>query len=142
MRLVVDASIAVKCLVPEEGSEIASQLLDDRHELLAPYLMAYEVGNALWRKARRGMISREQAVALTASLADVSVTWVDETELPTEAVRLGLASNHPIYDFVYVTLAQRLRATVVTVDARFANAVISTAYQDTVVMLGNPVLEG
>ncbi len=141
MRLVVDASVAVKWLVPEEKSDLANQLLDDRHELFAPYLMAYEVGNALWRKAQRGMISREQAVALVASLADVSITWIHDVQLPVEAVRLGLALNHPIYDFVYVLLAQRLGVTLVTADARFQRVVASSEYHDSLIMLGDPILE-
>ena len=54
MRLVVDASVAVKWLVEEEDSEAADRLLEQRHELFAPRLMASEVGNALWRKVRMG----------------------------------------------------------------------------------------
>ena len=141
MRLVVDASVAVKWLVPVEKSDLANQLLDDRHELFAPYLMTYEVGNALWRKAQRGMISREQAVALVASLADVSITWIDDVQLPVEAVRLGLSLNHPIYDFVYVLLAQRLGVPLVTADTRFQRAIAASEYHDSLIMLGDPIPE-
>ena len=57
MRLVVDASVAVKWLVAEDGSEAAESLIDQRFELYAPRLLASEVSNALWRKARLGEIA-------------------------------------------------------------------------------------
>ena len=47
MRLVVDASVAVKWLVEEEYSDAADRLLEGRHELFAPRLMASEVANVL-----------------------------------------------------------------------------------------------
>jgi predicted nucleic acid-binding protein len=144
VRLVVDASVAVKWLVPERNSDDANQLLADQHELYAPRLMAYEAGNALWRKAQRREIEPVQAVGLVASLADVSMTWidVDDVELSHDALRLALALRHPIYDCVYLALARRIGATLVTADARFARTVSSTEYGDTVVMLGDRSLEG
>ena len=51
MRLVVDASVAVKWLVEEEGSASAERLLEGDHDLHAPRLMVPEIANALWRKA-------------------------------------------------------------------------------------------
>lgn len=59
MRIVVDASVAVKWLVAEEGSDVANRLLTDGGDLYAPRLMASEVANALWRKARLGEIERD-----------------------------------------------------------------------------------
>ena len=40
MRLVVDASVAVKWVVAEENSDIARRLLSEGYELFAPRLMA------------------------------------------------------------------------------------------------------
>ena len=69
MRLVVDASVAVKWLVEEEHSDAADRLLDGNHELFAPRLMASEVGNALWRKVRMGELERSRAGALAAAIS-------------------------------------------------------------------------
>ena len=54
MRLVVDASVAVKWFVREEDSDAATFLRDGRHEIFAPRLMATEIGNALRRKVTLG----------------------------------------------------------------------------------------
>ena len=58
MRFVVDASVAVKWLVVEEDADVAQELATSGQELHAPRLMASEVANALWRKARAGEIER------------------------------------------------------------------------------------
>ena len=54
MRLVVDASVAVKWLIAEEGSDAAHRLAAGADDLHAPRLMASEIANALWRKAPDG----------------------------------------------------------------------------------------
>lgn len=56
MRLVIDASVAVKWLVAEDNSVLARELAASGDDLHAPRLMACEVANALWRKARQGEI--------------------------------------------------------------------------------------
>ena len=141
MRLVVDASVAVKWLVDEEYSDDADGLLDGSHELFAPRLMASEVGNALWRKARMGEIKRSQAGVLAAVIPEMAVRWTSDEVTCPDAVRLSLALDHPVYDCVYLALAHRIGATLVTADARFANALAPTEHGGAVVTLDNLVTE-
>ena len=68
MRLVVDASVAVKWLVDEDNSVIAHRLLDGNHEISAPRLMATEVGNALRHKTLRGDLERSRAEELAEAI--------------------------------------------------------------------------
>lgn len=135
MRLVVDASVAVKWLVEEDYSEIADKLLDERHQLFAPRLMASEVGNALWRKARLGEMERSRAGLLAAAISEMAVSWMSDEAVCPDAVRLSLALDHPVYDCVYLALAHRIGATLVTADARFANALLETEHGGAVVKL-------
>ncbi|MXX06345.1 MAG: type II toxin-antitoxin system VapC family toxin, partial [Gammaproteobacteria bacterium] len=80
MRYVVDASVAVKWLVVEEGAEIAKELAVDGHDLHAPRLMASEVASSLWRKARMGELERNSVGALLAQVPNMPVRWgADET---------------------------------------------------------------
>ena len=141
MRLVVDASVAVKWLVEEEYSAAAERLLDGSHELYAPRLMASEVGNALWRKARMGEMERSRAGALAAAISEMAVSWIGDEGICSDAVRLSLALDRPVYDCVYLALAHRMGATLVTADARFANALAGTEHGGAVVTLDNLVVE-
>ena len=141
MRLVVDASVAVKWLIEEEYSAAADRLLEGSHDLFAPRLMASEVGNVLWRKARMGEIGRSQAGALADAVSEMAVHWTGDEAVCPDAVRLSLALDHPVYDCVYLALAHRIGATVVTADARFANALAETEHGGAVVMLDSLPVE-
>ena len=139
MRLVVDASVAVKWLVEEEDSEAADRLLDGRHELFAPRLLASEVGNALWRKVRAEEIELRRAGALAAAIPEMPVSWMGEEAVCSEAVRLSLALDRPVYDCIYLALAYRLGANLVTADIRFVNALSETEHGELVVTLDGVV---
>ena len=135
MRLVVDASVAVKWLVQEEGSGDADRLLQGEHELHAPRLMVSEVGNALWRKARMGEIARSQVAVLASAVSEMAVYWAQDEALSADAVRLAVALDRPVYDCVYLALTHRINGTLVTADERFANALSATEHGGAVVML-------
>ena len=135
MRFVVDASVAVKWLVAEEDANVARELATSGHDLHAPRLMASEVANALWRKARTGEMERRAAGVLLVNLPDIPVRWNDDEIVGADAVRLALALDHPVYDCIYLALAHRIGATVVTADRRFANAVAPTQHGKAVMTL-------
>ena len=137
MRFVVDASVAVKLLVDEPDSDAARKLVASGRELHAPRLMASEVANALWRKARLGQVERADAGAALAWLPDMPVRWNDDETVSADAVRLALALDHPVYDCVYLALAHRIGATVVTADRRFVTAVSPTEHGETVMTLAD-----
>ena len=135
MRFVVDASVVVKLLVDESDSGAARELVVAGRELHAPRLMASEIANALWRKARLGQIERADAGAALAWLSDLPVRWNDDETICADAVRLALTLDHPVCDCVYLALANRIGAVVVTADRRFAGAVAPTVHGKAVVTL-------
>lgn len=137
MRLVVDASVAVKWLIAEEQSDAAHRLAASSDDLHAPRLMASEIANALWRKARLGEIERGRAGALMAAVSEMPVRWNTDETVCADAIRLALALDTPVYDCMYLALAQRIRAQLVTADVRFANALAPTEHGDMVVTLAD-----
>ena len=137
MRLVVDASVAVKWLIAEEGSDEALALAESGDEMHAPRLMASEIANALWRKARLGEIARGEAGAMMAAVPAMPVRWSADEEICASGVRLALALDRPVYDCVYLALAHRIGARVITADLRFANALASTEHGRAVVALAD-----
>ena len=137
MRFVVDASVAVKWLVAEEDSDVARGLAASGQELHAPRLMASEVANALWRKARLGELGRGDAAALLANVPDMPVRWGDDEIVCADAVRLALALDHTIYDCIYLALTHRIGAAMLTADLRFANALATTEHGESVLTLAD-----
>ena len=137
MHFVVDASVAVKWLVVEQDADIARELATSGQDLHAPRLMASEVANALWRKARVGEIERRAAGVLLAAVPEMPVRWRADEIVSADAVRLALALDHPVYDCMYLALAHRMGATVVTADRRFVTAVASTEHGEAVLTLAD-----
>ena len=135
MRLVVDASVAVKWLVAERDCAAAHELVAGGDELHAPRLMASEVADALWWKARTGEIGRDRAGAAVAAVAEMPVRWAADETLSADAGRLALALELSAFDCLYLALAHRIGATLVTADRDFARALSPTEHGRAVVTL-------
>ena len=117
---VVDASLVVKWFVPEVHSVAARKWLDATHDYLAPDLIFPEVGNALWKKVRKGELSPEQAQSLVNDLSGIGVEAVAMRALVSDAHALAGRTGITVYDATYLTLAVRLETQVITGDDRFA----------------------
>ncbi len=125
MRIVVDASVALKWVLDEPGSEGAAALRD--HELIAPALWLAETANALWRHARTGDISDDEAASLFAELLQAPVASLPIEPYLERALELAIEIAHPVYDCIYLALALHHRTHVVTADRRFASAASTLA---------------
>lgn len=118
MRLVVDASVALKWVLSEPGSDAALALRNE--ELIAPVLWVAEAANALWRSVRVGQLTIDDATEALSELFDAPVASVAmEPHLP-RALELAASLAHPIYDCIYLALALQHGVQVVTADRRFA----------------------
>lgn len=117
MILIVDACIAIKWSVEEEGADAAHALLR-RRPLAAPDLIAAEVANALWKKGRRGEVAPDQL----AYSFEISLRLIDELvptkDLAERALQIATALDHPAYDCFYLALAELRGGTFITADAR------------------------
>jgi hypothetical protein len=60
--IVVDASVALKWVIEEDGSDAAEALLLEE-PLTGPDLLLVECANVLWTKARRGELRQERDAA-------------------------------------------------------------------------------
>lgn len=125
MTLVVDASVVAKWVLAEDGSDRANALRDEPG-LIAPSLLASEVGNALWKAVRRGDIAREDAVAALRSVLGPFDELVPSEALHTRALELAIDLRHPIYDCFYLALTEREAATLITADQRLLAAAKKT----------------
>jgi predicted nucleic acid-binding protein len=121
MSVVIDASVALKWVLDEPGKEAADALLEE--ELIAPALWLLEAANALWRRARRGEISGEEAKERLTELYNAPVTTTPIEDDLLAAADLANVLGHPIYDCLYLAMAIRENTYVVTADGRFHAAV-------------------
>jgi predicted nucleic acid-binding protein len=115
---VVDASVAVQWFARESGSEVAAMLLEGDQPLVAPEIMPLEVANALWKKTRRGDVPAGDLQPAVTRLLASDITLVPTVSLLERAVRLAVEIGHPVYDCVYLVLADARGAPLATSDER------------------------
>jgi len=133
VRIVIDASVAVKWVLDEPESRAAVALRDQ--ELIAPALLLAEAANVLWRHARIGEITNDEVAALFSELRNAPVASLPIEPCLKPALKLAIEIGHPVYDCIYLALALHHRTHVVTADRRFASAVSTPALAGTVRLL-------
>ena len=121
MRIVVDASVALKWVLNEPDKDAADALMLE--ELFAPDLLRIEAANALWAFQRRGGMTADEVQDRLALLVASPVRFSSQSQDVDQALSIACRLNHPVYDCVYLALAIRERAIVVTADKRFLTAV-------------------
>ena len=119
MTAIVDASVAIKWVIEEDGTEAARSLALSE-PLAAPELLFIECANVLRTKVRYGELAPELARGAMASIL--------ATPIRSVPIKLHAAAAHAIavelgtgaYDSLYLAIALTERAQMVTADARFA----------------------
>ena len=94
------------------------QAVLDAELVLAPELMLTEVSNALWRLQRAGQLQVEglqQCLSRGAALVD---HIEPDRHLQVEALALACHLDHPVYDCLYLALARREAAVLLTADQK------------------------
>lgn len=135
MTIVIDASVALKWFVEEEGSERAASLLAGSDLLIAPDLIEAELCNAGWKAVRAGTMRPEQWDHAAARVAFAFDELVRLAPLAQRAVTISRALDHPAYDCFYLALAEARDAQMVTADRRLLNRVSGTQWETRIVNL-------
>jgi predicted nucleic acid-binding protein len=121
--LVVDASVVVSLFVREPLSPAAEALVFDlrgRPPLIAPDMLSIETAAALTRRVRRGETPRGDAAPAMAQLPRLGIRLHAFAPLLDSALELALAHRHALPDCLYLALARREGAGLVTFDERLA----------------------
>jgi len=116
--LVLDASVVVRIIEGSPQTAAFQQAVLDAELVLAPELMLTEVSNALWRLQRAGQLQVEglqQCLSRGAALVD---HIEPDRHLQVEALALACHLDHPVYDCLYLALARREAAVLLTADQK------------------------
>ncbi|HZG38363.1 MAG TPA: type II toxin-antitoxin system VapC family toxin [Nodosilinea sp.] len=133
-RCVVDASVAIKLFIEQEGSAQAEALFEQLSTqpgtaLYVPELFFAECANVLWQYVRRASYPPDQAKVNLAQLRALSLQTVAIQEIVSEALEIAIAHNISAYDACYVELSARLQLPLVTADQKLIRALADTTYQ-------------
>lgn len=119
---VVDASVVVDWVAPDvdtaQGAgQLLVRLIEEDASLYAPRFLFQEVANALLSGCRRGRWDGASADRAYEHLLRLPVELIDTAADRDRAWDLSRRyDEHPIYDLVYVALAERIGEQLITAD--------------------------
>lgn len=126
MSVIVDNSVALAWLLPDEKSTIADSILDRTIAAGAfvPFIFAAEFGNGLTIAVRRGRISyAERAIAIDRIYNALNVALdVEGLNRMHDAIDLADRYDLSVYDALYLELAQRMSLPLATFDKKLISA--------------------
>jgi predicted nucleic acid-binding protein len=137
MTVVVDANVAVKWIIEQEGSDHARRIQAYQGPLVAPMMLISETTSGLWRHVARGDIPLSTARSAIVGLPRWFRELVDDRLLAGPALDLAGELNYARYDCFYLALSVERGAPLVTADKRLINRLATTRFKTNVVHLAD-----
>lgn len=126
-KIVVDSSVVIKWFVTEPFSEEARRVLEGYQSgtltLIAPDLLAAEIGNIVWKKFRLQGLAQQDAEQIIAAFRELKIELTPSIELLEDALRIAMTHDRTVYDSLYIALSTREKCFFITADERLVNAV-------------------
>lgn len=118
--IVLDASAVIDWLLQTSaGQQIEKRIYSRNESLHAPHLLDLEVAQVLRRLVRDGTVSAQRAGQAIEDLVDLRITRYPHSLLLPRIWQCR--NNLSAYDAAYIALAEKLRAPLMTRDARLAS---------------------
>ena len=138
MRLILDASIAIKFYVPEASSERALEWLTREVDFAVPDIFLVEVSQALLRHCRERRMTREDLDIAVRDLDHVVDVPFGSGDLIIRALAIAHDLDHRLHDCMYLALADRMDCALLTADERLVRKVRERAPDLRILSLGDP----
>ncbi len=118
--MVIDASALAKYILKEPNwREIEKYLIN----AMSVDHVVKEVSNAIWKAYIRGFITIkdvEKKLHALMKLIGINIVLVNELELLEKAVEIAIEERIPVYDSLYIALAEKERKPLITSDKKQA----------------------
>ena len=113
MRIIADTNIfiAVALNEPEKDKIIR---LTEGHDLIAPDVLPFEIGNALTAMLKKNALQKEEVVSAWEIVQQIPVD-LRPTDI-TSALRIAIQFNLYAYDAYFLVCAEYLRSPLLTLD--------------------------
>lgn len=137
MKYVIDASVSVKWYIPEIYEQEAISLLKGKHQFHVPELIFPEFGNIIWKKVRRGDITKAEGEKIITEFSKRKLIIHSHKGIIKPAYIGAESSGQTVYDWTYLALAVSLSCEMVTADEKFYKALEKTPLKNNLKWIGD-----
>lgn len=116
--VVLEASAVIRIMEGAPQAVPLQEALLRANLVVAPELMLTEVANALWRLQRAGQLKADGLQERLTRAAELVDHIEPDRHLQVEALALACHLDHPVYDCLYLALARREAAALLTAGQR------------------------
>lgn len=135
-RLVADASVVIKWILEEPGSDDAALLIAGADQVYAPEIVLAECANAIWKRVARGWMDIENAPTPLGDLMALPILLFSLRPLAPSALDLALSYDHPIYDCYYLAAAIANDCPLTTADRRLHELAVRAGLGERAILVG------
>ncbi|MCU7837610.1 MAG: type II toxin-antitoxin system VapC family toxin [gamma proteobacterium symbiont of Taylorina sp.] len=126
MIVVLDTSVAIEVTLQRDKEGALVKIIQESDWLIAPSLFVSEVSNVFWKYhqfSQYSLADCEKNIEQALALPD---DYINDIELYREAFNLSCMLEHPVYDMLYLVLARRNNATLLSLDKKLNRAAHKT----------------
>jgi len=118
MIIVLDASAGIEIALSRESSEIYERKIEKASKVITSELYKAETANVLWKYNNAGLLSKEEVQKRLKYCDELIDEYIDISENNEEALNEGIRIKHSVYDLLYLVIARRNGAILLTQDKK------------------------
>ncbi len=121
---VLDPSVLIQGYIEDTQTPHVQSLLNtvEENELHVPEMCIIECTNVLWKQVRFHGTAIAEARGALSNLVMLPLILHSVTDLLERALTIGVSHQIPVYDSVYIALAEAMGYPLITIDERQAKA--------------------
>jgi len=129
IETVVDSSVIVALVTPEEHSDWASRKISEHDYFHLLDLSYYEVANAIKSKTSGKFEGKDAVKAFTEAVGLMNLYAIHSfSEIIADAIALSLELDITVYDAAFLSLADKLDIRLLTLDRKLADKTKGTEF--------------
>jgi predicted nucleic acid-binding protein len=118
MIVVLDASAGIEIALGRKNAKDFFSYLNDASQVITSDLYKAETGNVIWKYVKANLLEKKKSIQVYQYCRDIVDGYIDISENIEEAINESIRLKHPTYDLLYLTLARRNGAILLSLDKK------------------------
>jgi len=118
MIVVLDASAGIEIALSRHNAELYEMKIEKASKVMTSELYKAETANVLWKYNIAGLLNREELQKRLRYCDELIDEYINISENSEEALNEGMRMKHSVYDLLYLVIARRNGAILLTQDKK------------------------